>query len=90
MSVIARSRRLVENGQFYLTEHAKIEADDEGFNIYDIENSVMTGRTKRSWPKKGTFEIVGKSWDGRKLGLIVRETKGSKLRVITVYEDRPG
>jgi len=88
MSRIAQIQALVRNGLYYLTEHADDEAMQDGFNIYDVENGLLSGRIRKTWPKEGKFEVVGKSLDSRVIGAICRITKGGKLRVITVYEDQ--
>ncbi len=89
MSKIGKIRELVRNGLYYLTEHADQEAADEGFDIYDVEHCLLNGRVRRTWPREGKYEIVGLSLDGREIGIVFRQTQGGKIRVITVYEDRP-
>ncbi|MGE0823937.1 MAG: DUF4258 domain-containing protein [Candidatus Binatia bacterium] len=89
MSKIGQIRALVRNGLFYLTEHADNEALDESFNIYDIEYVLLNGHMRRTWPRAGTYEIVGRSLDHRPLGIVCRITNMRKVRVITVYEDKP-
>lgn len=89
MSKIKQIHWLVSGGLYYLTEHAYEESLADGFDVYDVENGLLTGRTRRSWPKEGKIEVVGKALDGRPLGIVCRLTKGMKVRVITVYEDRP-
>ena len=89
MSKIKQIQSLVQDGLYYLTEHAYDEALADGFDVYDVENSLITGRTRRTWPKEGTIEVVGQSLDGRALGAVCRLTKGMKVRVVTVYEDNP-
>ena len=89
MSKINLIQRLVENGLYYLTEHAYDEAQAEGFDVFDVENSLLTGRTRRTWPRERIMEVVGRSLDGRPLGAVCRITKGMKVRVITVYEHNP-
>jgi len=89
LSKIGQIRELVRNGLFYLTEHADNEAIEDGFDIYDIEYAIMTGKIHRTWPKEGKYEILGKSLDGRLIGVVCRITGGGKVRVITVYEDIP-
>ncbi len=89
MSRITEIHALVRNGLYYLTEHADDEAVQEGFDIYDIENGILTGKVRRTWPKEGKFEVIGKSLDGRTIGAICRLTLGGKVRVITVYQDQP-
>jgi hypothetical protein len=89
LSKIGKIRELVRNGLYYLTEHADQEAADEGFDIYDVELVLLNGRVRRTWPREGKYEIVGSSLDGREIGVVFRQTQGGKIRVITVYEDRP-
>ena len=38
---------LVRNGIYYLTEHAYGEAVEEGFDIYDVESSILTGKIRK-------------------------------------------
>jgi len=89
LSKIGHIRALVRNGLYYLTEHADDEALADEFDIYDIEHAVLNGRIKRSWPLEGKYEVIGAALNGRRLGLICRITAGGKIRVITVYEDKP-
>lgn len=89
MSKIGQIRTLVENGLFYLSEHATDEAWTDGFDIYDVEHAMIHGRLRRTWPSEGKYEVVGASLDGRTLGIVCRITVSRKVRVITVYEDRP-
>ncbi len=89
MSKIGRIRNLVQNGLFYLTEHAYHESQADAFDIYDIEFGFMTGKIRRSWPRESKFEVVGNALDSRRIGIICRITMGNKVRVITVYEDQP-
>lgn len=89
MSKIAQIQSLVRNGLYYLTEHADHEATSDGFDIYDVENGILTGKIRKTWPKEGKYEVVGKGLDGRVIGIVCRITHGGKVRVITVYEDKP-
>ena len=79
---------LVRNGLYYLTEHACDEAVDDGFDIYDVEHGILMGKERRTWPREGKCEIVGIALDGRPIGAVCRMTSTSKVRVITVYEDK--
>lgn len=80
---------LVRNGLYYLTEHAYDEAADDGFDIYDVEHGILTGRVRRTWSQEGKYEILGVALDGRPIGAVCRATSSNKVRVITVYEDKP-
>ena len=89
MSRIKRIQELVRNGLYYLTEHADYEAAVDGLDIYDIENAILAGSIRRTWPREGKYEVVGSTFDGRAIGMICRITVTGKLRVITVYADKP-
>lgn len=88
MSRIAEIQSLVRNGLYYLTEHADDEAMQDNLDIYDIENGILTGRIRKTWPKEGKYEIIGSALDGRPIGIVCRLTQPGKVRVITVYEDK--
>ncbi len=89
MSRITQIQTLVRNGLYYLTEHADGEATADGFDIYDVEQGILTGKIRRTWPKGGKYEVVGSALDGRRIGIVCRMTRAGKVRVITVYEERP-
>ncbi|MCL0084073.1 DUF4258 domain-containing protein [Dehalococcoidia bacterium] len=86
MSKIREIQLLVRSGLYYLTEHADDEAAADGFDIYHVEEGILTGKTRRTWPKEGKYEVVGTALDGRPVGIVCRITKAGKVRVITVYE----
>ena len=89
MSKIGQIQALVRNGLYYLTEHADDEAIADGFDVYDIECVILNGRIRRTWPKERKHEIVGLALDGRQMGIICRITEAGKVRIITLYEDKP-
>jgi hypothetical protein len=86
---IKQIQALVRNGLYYLTEHAYDKAIADDFDIYDVEHGILTGRIRKSWPHEGKHEVVGTALDGRRVGVVCRITQTGKVRVITVYEDRP-
>ncbi|MBI5300687.1 MAG: DUF4258 domain-containing protein [Chloroflexi bacterium] len=89
MTRIAEIQSLVRDGLYYLTEHADDEAANDGFDIYDVEQGILSGKVRRTWPKESTFEIVGRALDKRRIGVVCRVTLRGKVRIITVYEDNP-
>lgn len=89
MSKIKQIQKLVRNGLYYLTEHADTEAMVDNFDIYDVEYGILTGKIRRTWPREGKYEVIGSALDGRRIGVVCRITQTGKVRVITVYEDRP-
>lgn len=88
MSRITHIQTLVHNGLYYLTEHADDEATADGFDIYDVEQGIHTGKIRRAWPREGKYEVIGSALDGRRIGIVCRITQSGKVRVITVYEDK--
>jgi len=44
LSRIKQIQSLVRSGLYYLTEHAVDEAAIDGFDIYDVEYGILTGR----------------------------------------------
>jgi hypothetical protein len=89
LSTVKQIQALVRNGVYHLTEHAYVEAGDDGFDIYDVEHGILTGRIRKRWRREGKYEIVGSALDNRPIGIVCRVTTGGKVRVITVYEDKP-
>jgi hypothetical protein len=89
LSKIGQIQALVRNGLYYLTEHADDEAVADGFDIYDVEHGILNGKIRKTWPREGKYEIVSVSLDGRPIGIVCRITGTGKVRVITVYEDKP-
>jgi len=89
LSKIGQIQALVRNGLYYLTEHADDEAIADGFDIYDVEYGILSGKIRRTWSKEGKYEVVGSSLDARPIGIVCRITRTGKVRVITVYEDKP-
>jgi hypothetical protein len=88
LSRVREIQSRVRSGLYYLTEHADEEALEDGFDVYDVENGILTGRARRTWPREGTIEVVGTALDGRAIGSVCRLTASGKVCVITVYEDR--
>jgi hypothetical protein len=89
LSKIGQIQALVRNGLYYLTEHADDEAIADGFDIYDIEYGILNGKIRRTWPKEGKYEISGISLDKRPIGIVCRITVAGKVRIITIYRDKP-
>ncbi|MDI6759323.1 MAG: DUF4258 domain-containing protein [Candidatus Brocadiaceae bacterium] len=89
MSKIGQIRALVSDGLYYLTEHADNEAMADGFNVFDVENGILTGKIRRAWPREGKYEVIGSALDKRNIGIVCKITKTGKVCIITVYENRP-
>ena len=88
MSKIKQIQALVRYGLYYLTQHADDEALEDRLSIYDVEYGLLSGKFRRVWPHDEKFEVIGQALDGRIVGVVCRITKGNKVCVITVYEDK--
>lgn len=87
MSKIKQIQELIRNGLYYLIEHAYEEAAADDFDIYDMEQGILTGKIRKRWSRKAKYEVVGLSLDGRPIGIICRITLSGKVRIITVHEN---
>jgi hypothetical protein len=65
------------------------EAAADGFDVYDVEQGILTGKIRRTWPKEGKHEVIGSALNGRRIGIVCRITQAGKVRAITVYENTP-
>jgi hypothetical protein len=74
---------------YYLTEHAYDEASEDGFDVYDVEQGILTGRIRKSWRRQAKYEVIGSALDQRPIGIVCRITLSGKVPVITVYQDKP-
>ena len=72
LSKIKLIQSLVRNGLYYLSEPAYDEAEADEFDIYDIEQGILTARIRKSWPKEGKYELIGSALDRRTIGIVCR------------------
>ena len=49
----------------------------------------MIVKMGKRWPREGKYELVGSALGGRPIGIVRRLTVSGKVRVVTVYEDKP-
>lgn len=88
MGILNIIRQCIRDGLYYLTEHAVAEADEDDLEIYDVENVLLSGNIRKTWPREKKFEIMGSTLDGRVACAVCRLTPGGKVRIITVYEEK--
>ena len=88
MGKIGIIRQLVLYGLYYYTDHAIVEMDNDDLDEYDIENALLNGKIRKSWPTESKFEIIGSAVDSRLVGVVCRISKNNKLRIITAYENK--
>ena len=89
MSIIEKIRKKVINKEYEFTiTHFFEEMSADELEFADIRRAVATGKIRREFTRdlRGTrYEIVGKSVDGKEIGIICRIKNTGKLLFITVY-----
>lgn len=87
--ILQRMRDLVASVQYVMTLHADEEMNDDNLTIYDIEQSILTGkileRQKDKVTAESKYRIRGTSEDDIKVEVIAKISLTGKLVIITVY-----
>jgi hypothetical protein len=72
-----------------MTIHAEEEMTEDGFTIYDIERSVLTGtileRQRDSASHESKYRVRGKAVAGDPIEILAKLGPTGKLVVVTVY-----
>lgn len=90
-NVLERIKQQVLERSYDISNHALNEAADEGFDIFDIDTALLTGRIDKKYTKdpRGTrYKIVGVAADHKRHVAVVGRFRGDNIfRIITVYEE---
>ena len=81
-------RRKIVSGHYELTQHAKDEAADDGFDVEDVEAIVLTGKITKTLTKDDRgrrYAVKGLSKNKKDAEVICRILPSGKMRVITIY-----
>jgi len=88
--ILERIKHQVIEQKYDITNHALAEAADDGFDIFDVEKALLTGKIVKKYTKdsRGTrYKIIGKACDHIRHVVIIGRFRGDQLfRIITVYE----
>jgi hypothetical protein len=72
-----------------MTQHARIEMNDDDLSIYDVEHCIFTGkileRQKDAITAEWKYRIKGETFGSDKVESIVKFSPTGKLVIITVY-----
>ncbi len=71
-----------------MTQHAKDEATDDGFDTADVENIVLTGKVVKVMTRDergARYVVSGLSADKRDGEVVCRMLSSGKMRIVTVY-----
>lgn len=88
MNILDKIRQKVSEEAYKITSHANEEMSEDHLIAVDIENAILNGQIKKKFsrdPRGMRYEIVGKSLDGRNVGIVCRILPSGKLLIITVY-----
>lgn len=90
-TVLERIKQQVLERSYDISNHALNEAADEGFDIFDIDTALLTGKITRKYttdPRGTRYKIVGVAADHKRHVAVVGRFRGDKIfRIITVYEE---
>ncbi len=88
MNILNRVRQKIREEAYKITAHANEEMSKDSLIAIDIENAILTDQIRKRFkkdPRGVRYEIIGKSLDGRNIGIICRILPSGKLLIITVY-----
>jgi uncharacterized DUF497 family protein len=81
-------RRKIRAGMYEMTDHARIEMLEDGFQVPDVENGILTGRIVRTFTedRRGDrYAIEGQAKDRRAITIICRVRELGMLRIVTLW-----
>jgi hypothetical protein len=88
--LIIQMREKIRRREYVVTLHADEEMAEDGFNVYDLEKGVLTGRIlerqKDGVTSEWKYRILGKAVDKDKIELVAKLSITGKLVIITVYK----
>lgn len=90
--ILEKIRARVRSRQYVMTLHAEEEIEEDGFDIFDVENAVLTGsivgRQTDRQSRERKYLIRGRSADDtRDLVVVVKFGPTDLLVILTVYAD---
>ena len=89
-SWIEQIREAVRQARYDMTAHATQEMAEDGLDIVDVEQAILTGfvkRIERQDPRGKKFVIVGTATDGTTpVGVVGRFSLENWFLIITVYK----
>ena len=88
-TTIGRIRACIRSLNYAVSLHAAEELDDDNLTIFDLENTILTGKiTERQRDRKtreAKLVIRGVSLEGIEVETVVKFSVTGSLFVITVY-----
>ena len=90
--ILEKIRAQVRSQRYVMTLHAEEQMEEDGFDIFDVENALLTGsiirRQTDGQSRARKYLVSGRSADdARDLVVVVRFGPPNLLVILTVYAD---
>ena len=87
--ILVKMRDRIRNGQYVLTIHAEEEMDEDGLNVIDVEECILTGRIVERQKDRAAGEwkyvIVGRTTGASRASVVARIGPTDTVIVLTVF-----
>ena len=88
--ILRRMQAYIREGVYTLSYHARMEMEDDGFSVYDLEQGILSGtiveRQRDRVTREAKYRIRGLALDEREMEMIAKLSVTGNLVIITVYE----
>ncbi len=88
MALIDRIREKIRGRDYFLSSHAVEELAEDGFELRDMENALLTGFIQKRLthdPRGTRYRVEGPAADGRLMHVLCRFKEVGALVIVTVY-----
>jgi uncharacterized DUF497 family protein len=87
--ILRRLREKVRAGQYVMSDHAEEQMDEDGLEIFDVEQVVLTGkiieRQRDHQTSEWKYLVRGATLVGREAVVVTKLSFTGKLVIITLY-----
>ncbi len=85
--LLNRMRAAIEAGDYIVTKHARQEMLADDFDVFDLENAILTGEiiTPQDDAGETKYVLAGEAVNGRELETVVKFLEDGGIAFITVY-----
>ena len=92
--ILHRLREKVRTGQYVMSDHAEEQMDEDGLEIFDVKQVILTGkiieRQRDHQTNEWKYLVQGATLVGREAVLVTKLSFTGKLVIITVYSTTRG
>lgn len=88
-AILRQMQDKVRRREYVMTLHAEEEMADDGFTIFDVERTILSGeiveRQEDHQSGEWKYLVLGKAIDGRPVTVVAKLSVTKILVIITVY-----